>query len=461
MADSDFSSSNKDINVTAGAKKRSLKPNELVAGMTKDTRKRWVMVLVGTAVSISVLAAVMSGPTKPSTTVVSKTEPGVVDTSPKGLTSQKDWRSQTGADLAEIRAELKTERLAREKTNAQLALVLKKMQENDSPRRGAGSQAPAAGNAPQTEPRVNLTLPPPPAPPSTLTPAPATTTPTQAPMAPPPPPSAATPVATPPKAPVRSPARSFVPATMVADATTTGSTRVDEMVPNERKGFLPAGSFAKATLISGVEAFTGGTAQSQPQPLVIRLDANAVLPNAANYQIKGCHVLASVWGDMSSERVFGRLATLTCVDARNRLVLSEEVEGVIVDSDGKNGVRGSLQDRQGAKLARSLLAGFAEGVSNAFGAAQSTVSTTAFGSTSQILGRDVGRAGAYQGAATAAEELSDFYLKQAESTMPIIAVDAGRRVSVLFTKSKALKFETTDSYRSEPQKKLHVERMVN
>jgi conjugal transfer pilus assembly protein TraB len=229
------------------------------------------------------------------------------------------------------------------------------------------------------------------------------------------------------------------------------------LIPNDKSGFLPAGSFATATLISGVEAFTGGTAQAQPQPVVIHLDANAVLPNAADYQIKGCHVLASVYGDMSSERVFGRLATLTCVDSKNRLVLSEEVEGNLIDSDGKNGIRGVLQDRQGAKLGRALLAGFAKGMGAAFGAAQSTTTATAAGLTSALTG-DAFKASGYSGASTAANQLAEFYMKQAEATMPIIAVDAGRKISVLFTKSKALKFETINTYKIEPSKKLQVER---
>jgi hypothetical protein len=52
-------------------------------------------------------------------------------------------------------------------------------------------------------------------------------------------------------------------------------------------------------------------------------------------------------------------------------------------------------------------------------------------------------------------------MKQAEATMPVIAIDAGRKVSVLFTKSKPLKFETTDTYRVKPKDKLMVERPGN
>ncbi|CAB5514349.1 hypothetical protein LMG26857_03408 [Achromobacter anxifer] len=454
MAGPDFSSSNKDISVTTGTKKRSFKPNELVAGMTKDTKKRWLIVMGGIAGGLTLMTMFMSG-NSTTTNKPAKPNSSVVETSPKGLSSQKDWRAQTGAEVAALKREIANARAAQEETNAHLAALKKQLEQRPA-------NTPAAQNA---EPRVSLNLPPPPTPPRSLTPVPSQATvqapPASAPMTPPPAATVASTPDAPAKAPGRSPARSFVPPTVQAQASATDPTTTEDLVPNERKGFLPGGSFSNATLISGVEAFTGGTAQSQPQPMVVRLDSNAVLPNAANYQIKGCHVLVSAWGDMSSERVYARLATLTCVDAKNRLVLSEEVEGVLVDSDGKNGIRGTLQDRQGAKLARSLLAGFAEGVSSAFGQAQSTVTNTALGSTSAILGKNIPKAGAYQGAATAAEQLADFYLKQAESTMPVIAVDAGRKVSVLFTKSKALKFETTDSYRTTPKEKLRVERKVD
>jgi conjugal transfer pilus assembly protein TraB len=448
MADKNFSSANKDISIQ-GAKK-ALNAKAILGGMTKDVKKRWVMVGSATAVTLVILTTWMSSSKTPE--LVVKKGGDVVDTSPKGLSTQKDWKAQTGAEMLELKKTLAESQSAQRELLSRVEALRMDM------------QAKNAGPAPVQNPSgVNLMLPPPPTPPASLTPPappPVSTIPSAGPVGSG---AASSPAkqAEPAVVPKRSPARSFIPASPAANAAGTGDRVVEEMVPNERQGFLPAGSFAASTLISGVEAFTGGTAQQQPQPLVIRVDANAVLPNSANYQIKGCHVLASVWGDMSSERVFGRLATLTCVDSANRLVLSEEVEGVLVDSDGKNGIRGSLQDRQGAKLARSLLAGFAEGVSQAFGAAQSTTQSTAMGLTTALVGKNATKAGAYQGASTAAEQLSDFYLKQAEATMPVIAVDAGRKVSVLFTKSKALKFETTNTYRVKPQDKMMVERPGN
>lgn len=447
MSDKQFSSANKDISIQ-GAKAAKIDPKALLGSMTKDVKKRWMMVGTAGAVSIVALTTWMSSNNTNTGEPVKKAS-SVVETSPKGLSTQKDWKAQTGAEMLELKKSLAESQAAQKELLARMDALHQELGQVKS-----GTAAPKAAT-----PGFNLTLPPPPTPPASLTgaapSAPVASIPNQstAPLNPP--------AVEPAVAPKRAPARAFIPASATVAAADTEAAVVDEMVPNERTGFLPAGSFAASTLISGVEAFTGGTSQSQPQPLVIRLDANAVLPNAAKYQIKGCHVLASVWGDMSSERVFGRLATLTCVDSANRLVLSEEVEGVLVDSDGKNGIRGSLQDRQGAKLARSLLAGFAQGVSSAFGAAQTTTQTTALGMTTALIGSDAAKAGAYTGASTAAQQLADFYLKQAEATMPVIAIDAGRKVSVLFTKSKALKFETTDRYRVKPKDKLMVERPGN
>lgn len=439
MADK-FSSADKNISIQTTSPKPKVNPKAILGTMTKDVKQRWLIVGGVTAATLVVLVAAMSkAPVKP---IIKDNTPGVVDTSPKGLNPNQDWRTQTGAELLELKKALAQSQATQQEMLARM----------ESMRQELG-QVKTAPTQPSTPPGFPLTLPPPPTPPATInanpspgakpSPLPVTNTPAPVPQ---------------PETIKRSPAKAFIPTTAAQPTVEEqGGDPYEDMVSNERKGFLPAGSFAASTLISGVEAFTGGTAQSQPQPVVLRVDANAMLPNAANYQVKGCHVLASVWGDMSSERVFGRLATLTCVDSANRLVLSEEVEGVLVDSDGKNGIRGQLLDRQGAKLARSLLAGFAQGMASAFGTAQTTTTQTAAGLSTALTGSSVQAAG-YAGAGKAAEQLADFYLKQAEATMPVIAVDAGRKLSVLFTKSKALKFETTDSYRVKPKPNLTVER---
>ncbi|MBK3779947.1 hypothetical protein G3A43_06740 [Paraburkholderia aspalathi] len=447
MADSrQFSSASKDISVGSNkATSAKLNPKALLGSLTKDVNKRWMVMFCVVGGVVLVLTSMMPHGYKPPKRVAAE---AVLDTTPKGLTSDKSWRTTTDAQLLEVQKQLAASTMSQQQMMSRMDALTKAL-----------SQRPAepAQNAPVRS-NVDLSLPPPPAPPVNIAPPPA---PPKDMLSAAPsagqgmyPAASAAPVDA---APVRASARAFVADVPASAAAPADDSSTEQVVDNEHQGFLPAGSFAAATLISGVEAFTGGTAQSQPQPVVVRVDQNAVLPNAAHYQIKGCHVLASVYGDMSSERVFGRLATLTCVDVHDKLVLSEDVEGVLVDSDGKNGIRGTLVDRQGAKLARSLLAGFAQGVASAFGQAQSSVTTTALGATSTLVGTNAIRAGGYEGASTAANQLAQFYLKQAEATMPVIAVDAGRKVSVLFTKSKSLHFELTGRYRPDQKSKLTVE----
>lgn len=479
MSDKKISSATSDISVKAPRK--SLDAKSLTA-LPKDVKKRWMY--VGGALALAIAAA-----TTLSQNGVSDSGGGrnknngefkTIDTTPIGLTDQGDWRAQTSSEVSALKRSLAESQAAQKEMLARM----ESLRQEISSVKANGSNG-ASGNASNnkallTGDRIDFNLPPPPTAPTLGTPSPPNvplvgvtprvpapsnpntgnstdtvnggvpdTTQSGAAM----PPQQVMPVK-------RTPAKGFVPeVNKTAEEADSKNTTIKKMVKNEKQGYLPAGSFAAATLISGVEAFTGGTAQSQPQPIVIRIDENAILPNNAGYQLKGCHILASVYGDLSSERVFGRTSTLTCIDVNDKLVLSEEVEGNLIDSDGKNGIRGVVQDRQGAKLARSLLAGFVEGMGAALGSAESSTLTTAAGVTSAITGDSVKAAG-YKGASSAAEQLAEFYLKQAESTMPIIAVDAGRKVSILITKSKSLKFDTVDAYREQPESNLNVERPI-
>lgn len=442
MADTKFTSAKNDISLSS--KKTGAAIDSLTA-MPKDVRKRWMM--VGGVVAATIVVATMTVSDRKHKPVQAQVEakPATIDTTPKGINSQADWKSQTGAEvlalqrsLAESQATQK-ELLARMESLRQEVTTMKTTQ--------------PAAKVESSSSKIDLTLPPPPEAPKLKTPQPVAGTVQGSSIAP----QAVIPTE---PAPVkRTAARAFIPPGLEDESAAARQTVTQKMVPNDKRGFLPAGSFASASLISGVEAFTGQTAQSQPQPLVIRIDENAILPNSAAYRIKGCHVLASVWGNLSSERVYGRLATLTCVDVNNKLVLSEEVEGNIIDSDGKNGVRGEVQDRQGAKLARALMAGFTQGLSEAFGRAQSTTTATASGLTTAITGSTLKAAG-YGGAGKAAEQLAEYYMKRAESTMPVIAVDVGRKIQVLFTKSQSLRFESVDAYRVQQEANVTVERQV-
>jgi len=202
---------------------------------------------------------------------------------------------------------------------------------------------------------------------------------------------------------------------------------------NAYAGFLPPGAYAPIALLNGLDAGTAAANQSNPQPVLMNIQDNATLPGSANYKLRSCFVLGSAYGDLSAERVYVRLARLSCVDKSSKLVLSSPIQGYIVDSDGKLGLRGVVVSRQGALLGKSLLAGFAQGLSGALGQAEGTTTNSVFGTASSFSGSSALKNSGLSGASSASSQLAQFYLKEAEAIFPVITVDAGRTGNIVFS----------------------------
>lgn len=218
-----------------------------------------------------------------------------------------------------------------------------------------------------------------------------------------------------------------------------------EYKKNANAGLIPAGAFAPVSLLNGVDAGTASATQANPLPILMRINDQATLPGSAKYQLKSCFVLGTAYGDLSAERVYGRISRISCVDKKDRLVLTQDVQGYLVDSDGKLGLRGMITDRQGTKIGKALLAGFAQGLAGALGRAQSTTVSSALGTTSSIGGEEALRAAGLSGAETATSQLAQFYLKEAQSIFPVITVDAGRTGTIVFSSSASLAWADGDN----------------
>jgi conjugal transfer pilus assembly protein TraB len=202
--------------------------------------------------------------------------------------------------------------------------------------------------------------------------------------------------------------------------------------------FLPVG-FAKAVILGGLAAPTGGQAQSNPVPVLLRLADAAVLPNEFRAGVRDCFVVAEGYGDQSAERAYIRTTLLSCV-LLNGSVLEVPLKGSIFGEDGMNGVRGTLVTKQGAILTNALLSGIASGIGQGIAQATQTVSTTPLGSVSTPPTDSSGilRQGVGTGVGKALDRLSQYYIQLAERTFPVIEVQAGRTVDVVITQGVAL-----------------------
>jgi len=203
---------------------------------------------------------------------------------------------------------------------------------------------------------------------------------------------------------------------------------------------IPAGAFATAVLLGGVDASTSISSSSDPRPVLLRVTDAGTLPRKFKSDLKDCHVLASSYGDISSERVFMRLEKLTCTERKTGEISETVVSGYVAGEDGRAGVRGVLADRAGDMMRNALVGGFFSGMGQFLTQAQNPMTFTPvapFGQTNPLSHEQLLKAGAGRGASTALERYADFYIKRAEQMQPVLQVAAGRQVNIVFTEGTA------------------------
>lgn len=200
--------------------------------------------------------------------------------------------------------------------------------------------------------------------------------------------------------------------------------------------YLPAGSFVRGRLLTGVYASTGAGAAGQPLPMVIRLENTAILPNAWRSQVTACHVTASATGDLSSERAFVRLDRLSCVGKKGE-ALDVRVSGYAVGEDGKVGVRGRLVTRSGQAIASALSVGLLSGLGESITRSNEEITTSITGTQSKRY-KNAWLSGMGEGLSSSMDRITDYYLRLADRIFPVLEVDAGRPVDLVFSQGVLL-----------------------
>ena len=203
---------------------------------------------------------------------------------------------------------------------------------------------------------------------------------------------------------------------------------------------IPAGAFAKAILLGGVDASTSIQSASDPRPVLLRVTDPGTLPRKFKSDLKGCHVLAASYGDISSERVFMRLEKLTCVERKTGEVVEMTVQGYVAGEDGRAGLRGSVVDRAGESMRNALIGGFFSGMGSFLSQAHNPITFSpmnGLAQTNPLTNEEILKSGAAKGTSNALEKYADFYIKRAEQLQPVIQVAAGRPVDIVFSQGLA------------------------
>jgi len=228
------------------------------------------------------------------------------------------------------------------------------------------------------------------------------------------------------------------PADQASPTKTSNQTRGDkDTIGQSSETYLPAGTFVRAVLLNGLDAPTGGQAQQNPHPIVLRLIDNAQLPNSVRANLKDCVVTANGAGDLSAERAYVRLDRLTCIDDEGGAI-DVAVKGYVSGEDGKTGLRGRLVTKSGQVVANALFTGVIAGLGEALRQSSTTVATAPVtGTQTQTVNNPIGY-GLGSGLAKSTDRIAQYYIKLADKLFPVVEVDGGRVVDVVFTRGVSI-----------------------
>lgn len=265
--------------------------------------------------------------------------------------------------------------------------------------------------------------------------------PTPAPVAQPTPPPPAPPGRSPLPQPSMEPVEEIVGGIEVVSnglAAAKGKPAPQEKKKDRREAVYLPPSFMEATLLTGLDASTSGEGRKSPEPLLLRVQKPAVLPNRVKANLRGCFVIAEATGSLAKERAMVRLVSLSCLDRKGQAVIDQPVKGFVVDVDGKVGLGGRVVSKMGAATARAVIAGIFGGAGEVLQSASTAQTISPLGATQIVDSENLVRASLGGGLSAGANTLRDFYLELAKQATPVIEVGAAKGVTVVISEGASL-----------------------
>jgi hypothetical protein len=216
-----------------------------------------------------------------------------------------------------------------------------------------------------------------------------------------------------------------------------------ERVQEEMTVKVPAGSYLKAKLLTGVEA-----SESRPVPVLLQADFFFVGPNKSKIDLSGCFIIAKSQGNLSIERVEMQANKISCVSKSGRM-FEKELNGFMADGkDSSFGITGLVNSKQDRVASVAFLSSIVQGIGSAIQQAQTNTQANALGGASTIVTGDQAKYMAAGGVSNAASLVTNWYLQHAQNLLPTINIGSGQDVWIVlqdtvdlpnwyFAKSKA------------------------
>jgi conjugal transfer pilus assembly protein TraB len=205
------------------------------------------------------------------------------------------------------------------------------------------------------------------------------------------------------------------------------------------ENFIFASTYARCVLVGSVTVSAGIGSSSNPQPVLLRITDSGNLPDKVKGFLKDAMVIGAAYGELSSESVVIRLERIVKIDGKRGIGMDIPVQGYVAGETGDSRIRGLVIDRAGAVVRTAAVGGFFSGVGDYITAAGRQGVTfepnSGLAQFSPQSGSKMLQQGASKGIGNAVEKYADFYIKRAEQLQPVIKIDGGRKLTIVFTQS--------------------------
>ncbi|MFS1904477.1 TrbI/VirB10 family protein (plasmid) [Vibrio lentus] len=222
--------------------------------------------------------------------------------------------------------------------------------------------------------------------------------------------------------------RSFVNSQF--DSTDFSWAEDEEQARRTTENFVPTGTFVTALVTGGADANAGVMGQGDTTPIVFQTMNQGVLPNGKKSKLNDCTITGAVYGEISSSRGIVRTNRLSCI-LDNDEILDVAVKGTAFNF-GRNGIRGTTILKNGKVVQMAGISGILTGLGEAGKGASQTTSTSALGTTSSVSGKDFGLNLLGNATASVGAKLADYYIGLAEMYHPIVEINPGSMVNIVF-----------------------------
>ena len=115
-------------------------------------------------------------------------------------------------------------------------------------------------------------------------------------------------------------------------------------------------------------------------------------------------------------------------------VIQTKLNSYVAGEDGKEGIKGRLVSKQGQLIARTMVAGFLSGMSEAFDYDQVSVLSTTATNTVQYQknwSSEAAKGGIAKGFQDSLDRVAQFYMDLADQMVPVVEINAGRQVDIV------------------------------